>query len=159
MFAPVFGAEPGDAGDGVLVGFVCVRAHWMDLGAKDPGYVLDSTDVHQEGMLFPGTKVFDRGVLDRQIVELIRFNSRMPEVVIGDLHAQVATLRTGERRLLDIVAKFGRDERRRRRRRLRRPRRAARPRDVVAAMPHRVVDRRRLARRRRHHRPIRSGCR
>ena len=93
----------------MLVGFVCVRTHWMDLGAKDPGYVLDSTDVHQEGMLFPGTKVFDRGVLDRQIVELIRFNSRMPEVVIGDLHAQVATLRTGERRLLDIVAKFGRD--------------------------------------------------
>jgi N-methylhydantoinase B len=110
MFAPVFEAGPGDAGDDVLVGFVCVRTHWMDLGAKDPGYVLDSTDVHQEGMLFPGTKVFDRGVLDRQIVELIRFNSRMPEVVIGDLHAQVATLRTGERRLLDIVAKFGRDE-------------------------------------------------
>ena len=63
MFAPVF-EPPGDADDGVLVGFVCVRAHWMDLGAKDPGYVLDSTDVHQEGMLFPGTKVFERGVLE-----------------------------------------------------------------------------------------------
>ena len=150
MFAPVFEAEPGDAGDGVLVGFVCVRTHWMDLGAKDPGYVLDSTDVHQEGMLFPGTKVFDRGVLDRQIVELIRFNSRMPEVVIGDLHAQVATLRTGERRLLDIVAKFGRDERRRRHRRLRRPRRACDPRGRGGDAD-RVVDRRRLARRRRHH--------
>ena len=92
-----------------MLGFVCVRAHWMDLGAKDPGYVLDSTDVHQEGILFPGTKVFERGVLNRQIVELIRFNSRMPELVIGDMHAQVACLRTGERRLVEVVAKFGRD--------------------------------------------------
>jgi N-methylhydantoinase B len=103
MFAPVFD------GDETLLGFVCVRAHWMDLGAKDPGYVLDSTDVHQEGILFPGTKVFEGGVLNRQIVELIRFNSRMPELVIGDMHAQVACLRTGERRLVDVVAKFGRD--------------------------------------------------
>jgi N-methylhydantoinase B len=113
MFAPVFQparelADDPDH-DGTLVGYVCVRAHWMDLGAKDPGYVLDSTDVHQEGILFPGTKLAERGVLNRQIVELIRFNSRMPELVLGDMHAQIATLRTGERRLLDVIAKFGRD--------------------------------------------------
>ncbi len=107
LFTPVF--EPGPAGhDGRLFGFLCVRAHWMDLGAKDAGYVLDSTDVHQEGLLFPGTKVFERGVADQKILELIRFNSRMPELVIGDLHAQVAALRTGERRVSEILAKFGR---------------------------------------------------
>ncbi|WP_143517524.1 hydantoinase B/oxoprolinase family protein, partial [Pseudonocardia sp. MH-G8] len=43
------------------------------------------------------------------IHELIRFNSRMPELVLGDLHAQVSCLRTGERRLLDVVEKFGLD--------------------------------------------------
>ena len=102
LFAPVF--EP----DGPLLGFLCVRAHWMDLGAKDPGYVLDSTDVHQEGILFPGTKVVSRGEPVREIHELIRFNSRMPDEVMGDLHAQIAALRTGERRLLEIVGKFGR---------------------------------------------------
>ncbi|MFG2044077.1 hydantoinase B/oxoprolinase family protein [Dactylosporangium sp. NPDC048998] len=102
LFAPVF--EPG----GPLLGFLCVRAHWMDLGAKDPGYVLDSTDVHQEGILFPGTKVVSRGEPVREIHELIRFNSRMPDEVMGDLHAQIAALRTGERRLLEIVEKFGR---------------------------------------------------
>ncbi len=100
--------DSGDDGDSSLFGFVCVRAHWMDLGAKDPGYVLDSTDMHQEGLIFPGTKVFERGEPDEKILELIRFNSRMPELVIGDLHAQVAALRTGERRLGEIVAKFGR---------------------------------------------------
>ncbi|WP_432839867.1 hydantoinase B/oxoprolinase family protein [Dactylosporangium sp. CA-092794] len=102
LFAPVF--SPG----GPLLGFLCVRAHWMDLGAKDPGYVLDSTDVHQEGILFPGTKVVSRGEPVREIHELIRFNSRMPDEVMGDLHAQIAALRTGERRLLEIVEKFGR---------------------------------------------------
>ncbi|MDQ6527181.1 hydantoinase B/oxoprolinase family protein [Nocardioides sp. LHD-245] len=104
LFAPVF---PPDGGE--LVGYVCVRAHWMDLGAKDRGYVLDSTDVHQEGLLFPGTKLWDRGEPVTAMHELIRFNSRMPELVIGDLHAQVSCLRTGERRLLEVVEKFGRD--------------------------------------------------
>ncbi|MEV5555720.1 hydantoinase B/oxoprolinase family protein [Nonomuraea wenchangensis] len=100
LFAPVHG------GSGLL-GFVCVRAHWMDLGAKDPGYVLDSTDMHQEGLIFPGTKVFSRGEPVRDIHELIRFNSRMPDLVIGDLHAQVAALRTGERRLAELHARYG----------------------------------------------------
>jgi N-methylhydantoinase B len=112
LFMPVFEPDesaPADTGaDGTLVGYLCVRAHWMDLGAKDPGYVLDSTDMHQEGLIFPGTKVFERGVADEKILELIRFNSRMPELVIGDLHAQVASMRTGERRLLEILGKFGR---------------------------------------------------
>ncbi len=102
LFAPVF--LPGTE---ELLGYVCVRAHWMDLGAKDPGYVLDSTDVHQEGMLFPGTKVWSRGEPVEAIHELIRFNSRLPDLVIGDLHAQVSALRTGERRFAEIVEKFG----------------------------------------------------
>ncbi|MFV2010888.1 MULTISPECIES: hydantoinase B/oxoprolinase family protein [unclassified Micromonospora] len=111
LFAPVFMPDPADAdpdADGDLVGFLCVRAHWMDLGAKDPGYVLDSTDMHQEGLIFPGTKVVSRGEPVPEIIELIRFNSRMPAEVLGDLHAQIAALRTGERRLLEILAKFGR---------------------------------------------------
>ncbi|MCU1491534.1 MAG: N-methylhydantoinase [Acidimicrobiaceae bacterium] len=87
--------------------YLCVRAHWMDLGAKDPGYVLDSTDVHQEGMLFPGTKVFRRYEESPEIMELLRFNSRMPDLIIGDLHAQVSAIRTGERRVGEIVERFG----------------------------------------------------
>ncbi|MEU8040556.1 hydantoinase B/oxoprolinase family protein [Streptosporangium sp. NPDC049078] len=102
LFSPVFV-------DADLVGFLCVRAHWMDLGAKDPGYVLDSTDMHQEGIIFPGTKVFSEGVANREIIELIRFNSRMPDLVIGDLNAQVAALRTGERRLRELYTRYGGD--------------------------------------------------
>ena len=109
LFSPIFEPSAEDpSSDGELVGFVCVRAHWMDLGAKDPGYVLDSTDMHQEGLVFPGTKIFSRGAEVRDIHEIIRFNSRMPDLVLGDLHAQVASLRTGERRFLEVLEKFGR---------------------------------------------------
>ncbi len=102
LFAPIFAqhAERPFA-------FTCIRAHWMDLGAKDPGYVLDSTDMHQEGLIFPGLKVYKRGKPDREILELIRFNSRMPDLVLGDFEAQVAATRTGERRLMQIHEKFG----------------------------------------------------
>jgi N-methylhydantoinase B len=102
LLAPVF----ADGGNKPF-GYLCVRAHWIDLGAKDPGYVLDSTDMHQEGLVFPGTKIIKRGNLDREILEIIRFNSRMPDIVTGDFNAMVAALRTGERRLKEIVAKFG----------------------------------------------------
>lgn len=102
LFAPVFAPDETRP-----FAYTCLRAHWMDLGAKDPGYVLDSTDMHQEGLIFPGTKIYKRGKLDKEIVELIRFNSRMPDLVIGDLEAQVASTRTGEKRLQEIYAKFG----------------------------------------------------
>lgn len=104
LFAPVFGPD-----DERPFAYLCVRAHWLDLGAKDAGYVLDSTDMHQEGLVFPGTKIVRQGQLNRELVELIRFNSRAPEIVIGDLHAQIAALRTGERRLVELVDKFGRE--------------------------------------------------
>lgn len=103
LTAPVFDH------DGILFGYLLVRAHWMDLGAKDPGYVLDSTDMHQEGLIFPGTKLVKKRVIDQELIELLRFNSRMPDVVIGDFNAMVSSLRTGERRIQEILKKFGRN--------------------------------------------------
>ena len=102
IISPVFVPEREE-----VFGFLCVRAHLADLGAKDPGYVLDSTDIHQEGLVFPGTKIFKRGRIDEELFELIRFNSRMPEIVVGDLNAMVASIRTGERRLQELTRKFG----------------------------------------------------
>lgn len=102
VFMPIFY-------DDDLIGYATSRAHWLDLGAKDAGYVLDSTDVHQEGILFPGTKVYKRGEPDDEILELIRYNSRIPDKVIGDLNAQIAALRTGRDRLEELYEKYGPD--------------------------------------------------
>ena len=102
LFAPVF-----DTAGEMLIALCCIRAHWKDLGAKDAGYVLDSTDMHQEGLIFPGCKIYRGGVLNRELQELIRFNSRVPDIVLGDLEAQVAAIRTGEKRLQEMHRKFG----------------------------------------------------
>ncbi len=104
MFAPVF-CEGSDLPDAYLA----VRAHWMDLGAKDPGYVLDSTSMHQEGLILPGVKLIRGGVVDQQMMDILRYNSRLPVNIMGDFHAQVAALRVGERRLHQIWEKFGLD--------------------------------------------------
>ena len=87
--------------------FICIRAHWLDLGAKDPGYVTDSTDMHQEGLIFPCTKLYKRGKADPELIDLIRFNSRLPDSVLGDLDAQVAAIQTGIARLKHIRHRFG----------------------------------------------------
>ena len=102
LFTPVFcrGSELPDA-------YLAVRAHWMDLGAKDPGYVLDSTSMHQEGLIFAGIKLINRGEVDPQIMDILRYNSRMPDTIIGDFNAQISAIRVGERRLHQIWEKFG----------------------------------------------------
>ena len=50
LIAPVFFKE-------IIVSYTVVRAHWTDLGGKDPGYILDSTSVHHEGIMIPGVKI------------------------------------------------------------------------------------------------------
>ena len=94
---------------GELVGYTAIKQHWLDMGQKDAGYILDSTDVFQEGLLLPGMKLYKAGVLNREIYNLLRFNSRMPDRIIGDLNAQVSASRTGERRVISLVERYGLD--------------------------------------------------
>ena len=100
LFSPIFH-------DNEHVGYAVIRAHWLDLGAKDSGYVIDSTDVHQEGMVFPGTKIYKGGEPDEEIFELLRYNSRTPQKVIGDVNAQIAALTTGKKRFRELHEKYG----------------------------------------------------
>lgn len=92
-----------------LVGFTAVKQHWLDLAQKDPGYCLDTTDVFQEGLILPCSKIYAQGVLNREVLNLIRFNTRMPERVIGDMNAQISSCRTGERRVQELVRRYGID--------------------------------------------------
>ena len=104
LMAPVF--IPGIEGPEM---YLCVRAHWMDLGAKDGGYVIDSTDMHQEGLILPPVKLVKKGVVDEEIMSIIKFNSRLPDLVIGDFNAMVSSIRTGERCVKEAYEKFGAD--------------------------------------------------
>ena len=92
--------------DGRVFGYTAVKAHWMDLGAKDI-YGTDTTDIWQEGLQLHAVKVVKRGKLDEEIVGIIRANSRMPTEVIGDLTAEISACGHGVRRILELVQKYG----------------------------------------------------
>ena len=90
-----------------LIGFTATKQHWIDLGQKEAGYMIDSTDIFQEGLLLPAMKLYRAGIRNEEIINLIRFNSRVPDRVIGDLNAQISACRTGERRVAAIAERFG----------------------------------------------------
>ena len=95
--------------DGELIGFSSCRVHVLDLMAKDMGYVLDSTDMYQEGIFFPVVRLYREGVINDDIFNIIRFNSRLPSHTIGDIQAEVSAVVTGVRRAQELCAKFGVD--------------------------------------------------
>jgi N-methylhydantoinase B len=101
--APVF--HGGD-----LSGFSCTRAHWVDVGSKDPGGSIDATDVMQEGLWLRSIKLYDAGVLNEAVWRMIEYNVRF---TLGDLRAQVAATRTGDQRLRELYSRYGAGEIRR----------------------------------------------
>lgn len=103
VIMPVF---VGTAG---LVGYTVIKGHWLDIGAKDP-YCTDTVDVFQEGVKFPGVRIYREGVLNDDIHRMIVANSRLPHAVLGDLNAQVSGCRVGARALLEVIERFGLEE-------------------------------------------------
>jgi N-methylhydantoinase B len=95
---------------GELIAFVGNKAHWTEVGGKDPGsWTTDATEVYQEGLQFPNIKLFNEGNPDQALLDLIAANVRLPDMTLGDMWAGVAALRVGERRFLDLCEKYGRD--------------------------------------------------
>src|SRR6266851_4353982 len=91
---------------GELVAFACCMAHWLDIGGILGGM---STDIFSEGLQIPILKYQDRGVVNQTVVDIIRQNVRLPSRAMGDLRAQVTAVKTGERRFLQLIERYGRD--------------------------------------------------
>ena len=101
MAMPVFYGER-------LIAFVGNKAHWGDVGGMAAGsFTTDSTEVFQEGICFSGLKLVEKGKLNPQLQGIIQSNVRFPEAANGDMWGQIASLRTGERRLIDLADKYG----------------------------------------------------
>ena len=94
---------------GQRVGFSASRAHWLDVGGKDTGLSIDSTEIYQEGMRWAPTKIYEGGRPRKDILDFLHRNSRFGAVLIGDLHAQIAAGETGAKRLRALVDRFGYD--------------------------------------------------
>ncbi|HZQ34456.1 MAG TPA: hydantoinase B/oxoprolinase family protein [Dehalococcoidia bacterium] len=99
-------ASPVFAGR-TLVGFVASRAHHADIGGMAPGSMPVARELWQEGVIIPPLRLVAAGRLNEELYALILRNVRSPEQSRGDFDAQLAANRTGERRLLELVERYG----------------------------------------------------
>jgi N-methylhydantoinase B len=103
MFMPIFQ-------EGRRRAFAVVIAHHTDVGGRVPGSnASDSTEIYQEGLRLPPIKLIQGGVRNEGLFEIIARNVRVPERVLGDLGAQVAACKVGERELGKLFDQYGVD--------------------------------------------------
>jgi N-methylhydantoinase B len=90
--------------EGELVAFSSSMGHWQDVGG-----VLGAVtrDIFSEGLQMPFVKIFKAGKQDTELTAIIRSNCRLPEFAMGDFRAQIAAVRTGERRLTQLLQRYG----------------------------------------------------
>jgi N-methylhydantoinase B len=102
LFLPIFV-------DGSLEAFAVVIGHQTDMGGRVPGSnASDSTEVYQEGLRIPPVKLYERGVVSRAVRRIIEKNVRVPDRVLGDIGAEYAAAKVGERELGKLFARYGR---------------------------------------------------
>src|SRR5918995_2503482 len=90
--------------DGELVAFSSSMAHWQDVGGQLGGV---TRDIFSEGLQLPFVKIFRAGKENPELTAIIRANVRVPERAMGDMRAQLASIRTGERRMLQLLQRYG----------------------------------------------------
>jgi N-methylhydantoinase B len=90
--------------EGELIAFASSMGHWQDVGG-----VLGAVtrDIFSEGLQMPFVKIFKAGRQDPELTAIIRTNCRLPEFAMGDFRAQIAAIRTGERRLAQLLQRYG----------------------------------------------------
>lgn len=90
--------------EGKLLGFVCNIAHHADMGGMMPGSMGGGmTEIFQEGLRLPVVKLFERGRLVQDMLDVFLLNTRVPAERRGDLFAQVAACRLAERRMRELL--------------------------------------------------------
>jgi N-methylhydantoinase B len=99
IFGPVFVGP-------TLVGFTASRAHWIDVGSKDPGGSMDSVAIFQEGLRMGPQKLVAGGVDVAAVIDTIATNVRFPYPTTGDMHAMIACIKMGEKRMQELVERF-----------------------------------------------------
>src|SRR4051794_4930201 len=92
--------------EGELVAFSSSMAHWQDVGGTLRGV---TTDIYEEGLQMPIVKIYREGQVNPELVEIIKSNCRFPDLAMGDFRAQIAAIRTGERRFGHLLERYGRD--------------------------------------------------
>lgn len=97
---------------GELLFYTVARAHHHDVGGPTPGSMnARSNSIFAEGIRIPPVKLFERGKLNKALVDTIRLNVRDPEVLWGDLMAEIGACNVGKKRLVEALEeKYSNDE-------------------------------------------------
>ncbi len=95
--------------DDKLVAFAATTAHHLDIGALSPGScgIVDAIDAFAEGLQFKAIKVYERGIRNEAVWQLLRDNIRVSDLVVGDMQAQIAAARIGAERLAALIQRHG----------------------------------------------------
>jgi len=97
--------------EGRTVAIAACIAHHQDVGGKTPGSLpTDSTDIYQEGLRIPLARLYEAGKPNDLLHAIIERNVRIPEIVLGDLRAQLAALHVGKTRLADLMGEYGAEQ-------------------------------------------------
>ncbi len=103
MYKPVFFERE-------LVFWVVSKGHMIDVGGPVPGsYNSNATEIFAEGLRIPPIKLIDRGEMRRDIMNMILTNFRSRKFQRGDMNAQLGAISLGERRLRELVQRYGKD--------------------------------------------------
>jgi N-methylhydantoinase B len=95
---------------GKLIAFSTIKGHWSEVGGMHFGsWTSDSTEIYQEGLIFTPIKLFEKGKIIPQVVDIIRANVRTPAMTLGDMEAHAASLRVGAKRIEELCNKYGVD--------------------------------------------------
>lgn len=101
VMAPVFSG-------GTLIAWTANIAHNSDVGGKAPGSLsADATEIFHEGLRLPAIKLIARGQPLQSVFDILTVNSRMPDVLRGDVWAAIASVRVGAKRIEDLARKYG----------------------------------------------------
>jgi N-methylhydantoinase B len=96
--------------DDRLEGYATTMAHHSDVGGIAPGSIaVHATEIYQEGLRIPLSKLVDAGAENTTLLRLLEANTRQPTHVLGDLRAQLAACRVGERGLTSLLERYGAD--------------------------------------------------
>ena len=95
--------------NGELIAFFCVLMHWIDIGGMMVGSCSSTTatEIFQEGLQLRTVKLLDQGRRIEEMFRVIQYNTRFPEMLMGDIEAQLGGCTMGKRMVLDIAEKFG----------------------------------------------------
>ncbi len=103
VLVPVFDGDE-------LIGWTSMFGHQMDVGGPLPGsFPTNATSIFGEGLRIPPVKLFEKGELNRAVLDLILNNVRIPMMNRSDLMGIVAGCKTAEQRVQELCERFGRD--------------------------------------------------